>query len=226
MPNVFEEKSAEKLQIQLSDGRMIPLKDLVRDYERLLTEESLKKATTSEPKCDKSIVSKLKVGEWFRIDRAVIDESREEICRKCNEAGMEGKALWERLKVSNKIADANPKQYPRLIETYICRPIWRDKTEKELRDICKAIGDGMCCEVICDLELQMRICNGEQVDDLVKEPDKLPRERVIKLRNGGTGYFGGGAIYNNFVVPAQLVRSRFYPKRVVYFDTAYAFRRV
>jgi hypothetical protein len=38
MLNVFVKKSAEELHIQLSDGRMIPLDDLIRDYERLLKE--------------------------------------------------------------------------------------------------------------------------------------------------------------------------------------------
>ena len=66
------------------------------------------------------------------------------------------------------------------------------KTVQEMRDICEKIGDGMCCEVICDLELEMRICNGEQVDDLVKRYDRLPYERMIKFRNGNTGFFGGG----------------------------------
>lgn len=35
-----------------------------------------------------------------------------------------------------------------------------------MRDMCEELGDGMCCEIICDLELQMRICNGESVNDL------------------------------------------------------------
>lgn len=93
MLNVFVRKSVEELHIQLSDGRMMPLEDLVRDYERLLKEETSKKSTTSEPKEDKSITSKLKVGEWFRIDRDVIDKSKEEIRRKCNEAGDEGMSI-------------------------------------------------------------------------------------------------------------------------------------
>ena len=39
MLNVFVRKSAEELHVELSDGRMMPLEDLVRDYERLLNEE-------------------------------------------------------------------------------------------------------------------------------------------------------------------------------------------
>ena len=60
MLNVF---GTEKLQVQLSDGRMMPLEDLVRDYERLLKGESLKKAFISEPKGEKAITKELKVGE-------------------------------------------------------------------------------------------------------------------------------------------------------------------
>lgn len=219
MLNVFVKKSAEELHIQLSDGRMMTLEDLVRDYERLLN-------ATSEPKDDKSTVSKLKVGEWFRIDREVIDKSKEEIRRKCNKAGVEGKKLWERFKESNKIADKNPDQYPRLIETYIFEHNWDCKTEQEMRDMCENVGDGMCCEVICDLELQMRICNGEPVDDLVKKADKLPQVRVVKLRNGGTGCFGGGTCYSDFYPPSALLRYDFDPNYKYYGNTAYAFRRV
>ena len=195
------------------------LEDLVRNYERLLN-------ATSEPKDDKSTVSKLKVGEWFRIDREVIDKSKEEIRRKCNEAGAEGEKLWERFEESNKIADKNPDQYPRLIETYIFEHNWYYKTEQEMRDMCENVGDGMCCEVICDLELQMRICNGEPVDDLVKKADKLPHVRVVKLRNGGTGYFGGGVDSNRNYPPADLDRSFFSPVLKYYEHTPYAFRRV
>ena len=226
MLNVFVKKSAEELHIQLSDGRMMTLEDLVRDYERFLNEEALKKVATSEPKDDKATVSKLKVGEWFHIDRDVINKSKEEIRRKCNEAGTEGEKLWERFEESNKIADKNPDQYPRLIVTYIFKHNWEYKTEQEMRDMCKDIGDGMCDEVICDLELQMRICNGEPMDDLVKKADKLPRVRVIKLRNGGTGYFGGGAYDNSSYPPADLSRYNFNPDFKYYLYTPCAFRRV
>lgn len=226
MAKVFREESAEKLHVELSDGRMMPLEDLVRDYERLLNEESLKKVTTSEPKADSQAVSKLKVGEWFRIDREVIDKSKEEIRLKCNEAGDEGKAYWKRFEASNKIADENPNQYPRLIETYIFEHSWDYKTEQEMRGMCEKVGEGMCDEIICDLELQMRICNGESAIDLFKKADKLPHVRVIKLRNGGTGYFGGGADSNCNNPPADLGWYHFVPFNVDYFYTPYAFRRV
>lgn len=219
MLNVFVKKSAEELHIQLSDGRMMTLEDLVRDYERLLN-------ATSEPKDDKSTVSKLKVGEWFRIDREVIDKSKEEIRRKCNEAGAEGKKLWKRFEESNKIADKNSDQYPRLIETYIFEHNGGCITEQKMRDMCENVGDGMCCEVICDLELQMRICNGEPVDDLVKKADRLPYIRVVKLRNGGTGYFGGGVDSDDIFPPADLYRDGFSPNYKAYNYTPYAFRRV
>lgn len=226
MLNVFVKESVEKLHVELSDGRMMPLEDLVRDYERLLNEESLKKVTTSEPTADSQAVSKLKVGEWFRIDREVIDKSKEEIRLKCNEAGDEGKAYWKRFEASNKIADENPDQYPRLIETYIFEHSWDYKTEREMRDMCEKVGKGMCDEIICDLELQMRICNGESAIDLFKKADKLPRVRVIKLRNGGTGFFGGGADGKYYNPPADLCRIDFSPDYKDYEGSPYAFRRV
>lgn len=224
MLNVFVKKSAEELHIKLSDGRMMPLEDLVKDYERLLNEQSSEKEIKSELKDDKPITSKLTVSEWFHIDRDVIEKWQEEIRCKCNEAGTEGVELWERFKKSNKIADENPDQYPRLIETYIFEHNWEYKTEQEMRDMCEYVGDGMCDEVICDLELQMRICNGELLDDLVKKADKLPRVRVIKLRTGGTGYFGGGADNDNYDPPAYLHKDLFSPDYKNYGSTPYAFR--
>ena len=222
MLNVFATKSAEELHVQLSDGRMMPLEDLVREYERLLKE----KAIISETKYDKEVTRELKVGEWFRIDRNVIDKNRDEIYRKCMKEGTEGKELWERFEKSNKIADENPDQYPRIIETYIFKHDWEYKTEQEMRDMCKEIGDGECDEVICDLELQMRICNGESAHALFEEADKLPRVRVLQLRNGGTGYFGGGAVYIYNNPPAHLCRNNFYPFNMYCHYVPYAFRRV
>lgn len=174
----------------------------------------------------KAITSQLKVGEWFRIDRNVIDENRDEIYRKCIEEGTIGKKLWKRFKAANKIANENPDQYPRLIETYIFEHSWYYKTEQGMRDMCERVGEGMCDEIICDLELQIRICNGESATDLFKRADKLPCVRVIKLRNGGTGYFGGGADDYFFNPPADLFRHNFNPflKHCDY--TPYAFRRV
>lgn len=224
MAKVFREESAEELHVQLSDGRMLTLEDLVRNYERLLKEGSSK--IISETKDDKAITSELKVGEWFCIDREVIDKSQEKIRCKCDEAGNEGKALWKRFEESNKIADENPDQYPRLIETYIFKHNWDYKTEQEMLDMCEEIGEGKCDEIICDFELQMRICNGESVDDLVKKADKLPRVRVIKLRNGGTGYIGGGADDDIDAPPADLSRDDFDPDAKYYKFVPYAFRRV
>ena len=177
MFNVFEKKRANEIEVQLSDGRRVILEDLIKEYESLSKEKN---------------IIKLKVAEWFLINREVINKNKKEIRRKCYEAGPKGKALWERFEKSNKIADENPEDYPYLIETFILEYSEEEKTVQEMRDICEEIGDGMCCEVICDLELEMRICNGEQVDDLVKRYDTLPYERMIKFRNGNTGFFGGG----------------------------------
>lgn len=220
MADVFKKESVEELYVQLSDGRMVLLADIVRDYERLLKEEHSKKDKPSK----KAITSQLKVGEWFRIDRDVIAKNREKIRGVCNEAGEVGKAYWKRFKESNKIADENPDQYPRIIETYIFKHDWEYKTEQEMRDMCKEIGDGECDEVICDLELQMRICNGESAHALFKKADKLPHVRVIQLRNGGTGYVGGGADDNDNSPPAYLLRDCFDPRYKNYHYTPYAFR--
>lgn len=229
MTYVFKKESAEGMHVQLSDGRVMLLEELVSDYERLLKEEHSKKEPLKE-----SITSKLKVGEWFRIDREVIEKNQERIrCLYDEEVYtgrtywkifQEGKTYWERFQESNKIADENPDQYPRIIETYIFKHDWEYKIEQEMRNMCKEIGDGMCDEVICDLELQMRICNGESVHALFKETDKLPCVRLIQLRNGGSGHFGGGDCCG--CPPVNLSRSNFIPNYKNYKHTPYAFRRV
>lgn len=168
----------------------------------------------------------LNVGKWFRIERELIAQKREKIYRTCNEAGDVGKAYWERFEESNKIADENPDQYPRIIETYIFKHDWEYKTEQEMRDMCEEIGEGECDEVICDLELQMRICNGESADVLFRQADKLPRVRVIQLRCGETGYLGGGVDDKFDDPPAYLERSIFTPNDASYIYTPYAYRRV
>lgn len=204
MAKVFRKESANELHVELSDGRMMPLEDLVEDYERLLNEESSKKAIISETNDDKEVAKELKVGEWFRIDRNIIYKNRDEIYRKCIKEGTAGKKLWERFEKSNKIADWNPDQYPRIMEVYIFMHDWEYKTEQEMRDMCEQVGKGMCDEIICDFELQMRICNGELVHDLIQKADKLPHVRVIKFRKGYTGYFGGGAVEKDGIPPADL----------------------
>ena len=225
MLNVFMEKSAEGLHVKLSDGRLMPLEDLVRDYERLLKESS-KKEVIAESKAEnakdeKEITEKLEVGKWFRIDRNVIDKNREQIHQKCIEIGPEGEKLWKRFEKSNEIANQNPDQYPREMETFIFNHLWEYKTEQKMQDMCEKIGDGICDEVICDLELQMRMCNGEAAESLVLKPDKLIHARVIKLRNGDVGYFGG----RNYS-PARL---RNYESDTLYenfHSVPYAFREV
>ena len=92
-----------------------------------------------------------------------------------------------------------------------------------MRDMCEEFGDGMCDEVICDLELQMRICNGECVADLVQKADRLPCIRVIKLRNGGTGFFGGGADNNFDYPPTEICYRKFIPENYYYNHVPYAF---
>lgn len=214
MMNVFRKQNVEEMYVQLSDGRLMLLEDLVKDYESLLREKTLPKEENS----------KLEVGKWFLIDRDVIAKNREKINRVCGEArDRDGRLYRERFQESNEIADSEPKRYFRRGWTYVFKKDWEYKKEQEMRDMCKEKGDGMCDEVIGDLELQMRICNGESAEDLFEKADKLPYVRVIQLRDGGTGYFGGGAFNND--PPADLCRSYFFPAGKSSLYTPYAFRR-
>ncbi len=230
MLKVFGSMDAKELQVKLPNGRTMTLEEIVNDYERLLiNEENSKKAISSEQNKKTSkglIMPRLEVDKWFLINRDVIDKNKEDIKRQCYDFGYKGIEIYIRFEISNKIADKNPDQYPRLIETFIPEKNWGYKKEQEMRDMCEEIGEGMCDEVICDLELQMRICNGESADDLFKKADKLPHVRVIKLKNGGTGYFGGGADDDNNNPPADLFRDDFDPNYKHYKYVPYAFRRV
>lgn len=206
-----------KLPVKLSDGSEMSVRNLISEYERLWNEKTSKATITVQQK----------VGEWFRIDRKVIDENKEEIHRKCNELGDRGRYLWKRFEEANKIATENPNEYPRLIETYIFERNWDgDKTEQEMRDMCRDVGRGMCDEVICNLELQMKICNGESLHDLDKRYDKLPLRRLIKCRNGGSGYFGGGTDCLGKYTNTLIYKDSFRPTDKAYGLTPYAFRQV
>lgn len=213
MFDVVMDNSIGEPKVKLSDGRTMLFEDFIREYGGIWKDKT--------PRND---ITELKVGEWFRIDREVINKNKEEIHRQCNEEGYIGKSLWEGFEKSNKIADENPDQYPRLIETYIFEYNWDSKTEQEMLDMCKDVGDGICDEVICDLELQMRICNGESVHDLTHKPDKLPYERFIRCRNGDIGHFGGGD--RNLFSPSELGRDSFYPFIIKRNYTPYAYRKV
>lgn len=216
MMKVFVEKDVKEMQVQLSDGRMISLEEVLEDYERLLMEKELEDYSKSE----EEPTAKLEVGKWFFYDRDVIDKNREKINGVCGEKkDCEGRLYRERFEQSNKIADAEPERYPRQGWTYVSPHDGEYKTEQEMREMCETVGGWMCDEVICDFELQMRICNGETAEDLFEKADKLPVVRVIQLRNGGTGYFGGGAY-----PPADLSRYNFVPDNESYEGTPYAFR--
>lgn len=207
---MFVNSEEKTTYVQLSDGREITLEELVKDYERLLRET-------------KVLTAELKVGEWFLIDRDVIEKNKEKIHSECLKAGAIGEAYWQRFRVSEKIANSEPHRYPRRGWTYVFKRDWECKNEQEMREMCKEIGDGMCDEVICDFELQMRICNGESAEDLFEKADKLPWRRVIQLRNGGTAAFGGGANENCDNPPGMICGSEFIPD-AEWSSTPYAFK--
>lgn len=166
----FDSEETNKLSIQLSNGRTIPLEELVSDYERFL------KQLRIEP------------GSWFRIDREIINKCKEKIRNECHDDWM-----LERFEWANEVANQKPDKYPNIIDTYIFNN--RDlRTKKELIDMCESVGDGLCDKIICLLECQMRICNGETYEDLVQKVDKLPHRRIIKadLDSENLIWYGGG----------------------------------
>ena len=201
---------AKDVEIKFDDGRSIPLEGLVRKYEWLLKE--------------KSSVLKPKVGEWFPINREVINQNREEIRKKCYEAGVKGKVLFDSFEKTDQIANERPEKYPYKMETYVFEHRWEYLKEKDMRRICCYLGNGMCDEVICNFELQMRICNGELVRDLLEKEDDLPLSREIRCLDGKTGYWGGGALFKLGYPPSRLSKHIYEPNRRDYRSTPYAFR--
>ena len=205
MINVFSKMNSEEfkgLNVQLSNGRVISLEDLILDYERFSEQVSLK------------------VGEWFHIDREIINKNRNKIQSECNKFG---KNIWKRFEWANQEANQHPDQYPNIIKTYIFER-GDYTTEEDVRDMCKRVGDGMCDEVICLLELQMRICNGETMEDLCNKIDKLPYRRIIESRRSGgmLCYFGGGNVEYELYPSLHFIYGRTDNKGGV----PYAFRRV
>lgn len=195
MFNVIMKQKAEDVQVSLSDGRMMTVEDVVTDYERLLT---------SELKRNNKIASKLKVGEHFLIDRDLIEKNKEKIKRECYEEGIAGRKLWKRFEYANKMADENPGEFPCYIQTYIPERSWNYITVGEIKEMC-CDGYEWANDIICDLELQMRICNGESVHSLVGEVDKLPDKRIVrKIGESDLYIFGGSCDDEEEIAPAEL----------------------
>jgi len=223
--NVFMNKKGEE-HIKLSngriifpDGRIMTFGEIIDDYERLLEEDSTYKEQRAK---DQMVcIGGQRVGELFLIDREVIEKNRSKIRNECQGAGAIGRLYWKRFEQSNRIANEKSK-YTTKIKTYVfrCYPYYGNITQQGMRDLCSQVGDGMCDEVICDLELQMKICNGVSAYTLFEEPDRLPQRRIIELLDGGTGLFGGET-------PANIERRKFFPNSTFWWCYApYAYRCV
>ena len=239
MMNVFEKKSVVEMYVQLSNGRLMLLEDLVKDYERLLRkevsgeevseeevleeevseeevpeeevfkeevleEEAFEEELSKEGAPQKELTAERKVGEWFLIDRDVIDKNWEKIERVCGEErDWQGRLYRERFKEANKIADKYPEEYPRRGVIYIFKMEWEGRWVyiNDVERMCERLNSRKGDEVIVDLELQMRICNGETVKDLFQEPDKHSHPRIIKSREGKKACLGSGTDYTPFASP-------------------------
>lgn len=200
----------DEMQVLLPDGRAMLASELVKDYQRL---QVMEREST-----------KVKVGQWFRCDRIVINKNKEEIRRKCYEEGPEGEHLYGRFECSNKFIDESIYCDSTVIETYIFEADrCNGKTDDELQAMCKVIGDGMCFSAICDLELQMRICNGESVHYLLHGIDELKYARLISAKHGGfTGLFGGDGRPN---MPPSMINFKYFSDNKLRSTvSAYAFR--
>lgn len=198
-------------EIVLINGREMSIVEALMDYERILQEKELEERTMPQQK----------VGEWFIINRETIEKKKNLIENKC--LRIAGEEICRRFENSRKIA--NEKEYPVEIETYIFEKSWTSfKTEEEMRNMCFKIGKGMCNEIICDLELQMRLCNGELAENLLVHRDRLPHVRMIELTCGGTGFFGGGTnVYDNYP-PAHIKKKKYDPNMRYYKNVPYAYR--
>ena len=88
MFNVFEKKRANEIEVQLSDGRRVILEDLIKEYESLSKEKN---------------IIKLKVAEWFLINREVINKNKKESVVSAMRQGLKGKHFGRDLKSQIKL---------------------------------------------------------------------------------------------------------------------------
>ena len=214
------------IMVQLSNGEVIGLEDLVKRYEALSNQLEKKAEPLEKEEYEGHTPQKLEVGVWFLIDRNIIESKMKTFEKACKNLGRMGVDFFERCQKSLQEAKKKPEYYTPKIETYIFEKTWAYKTEQELRDMCFENGEGQTNEIIADLELMMRFCNGETVDSMINNADTLPRVRVITLTSGGTGYLGGGVVNYGSYPPADLYRLKFDPIYKHYNNTTSAFRRV
>ena len=131
---------------------------------------------------------KPQVGEWFLIDRDIIESKMaefEKACKACNKAraGREFPMyILSRCRKSLQIAKENSNFYSKKMETFIFEDFHDRRSEYDFINICCKIGDGQVDDVILDLELMMRFCNGESIEELVNQSDHIKLSRIFASR--------------------------------------------
>ena len=131
---------------------------------------------------------KPQVGEWFLIDRDIIESKMaefEKACKACNKAraGREFPMyILSRCRKSLQIAKENSNFYSKKMETFIFEDFHDRCSEYDFINICCKIGDGQVDDVILDLELMMRFCNGESIEELVNQSDHIKLSRIFASR--------------------------------------------
>ena len=131
---------------------------------------------------------KPQVGEWFLIDTDIIESQMaefEKACKACNKAraGREFPMyILSRCRKSLQIAKENSNFYSKKMETFIFEDFHDRRSEYDFINICCKIGDGQVDDVILDLELMMRFCNGESIEELVNQSDHIKLSRIFASR--------------------------------------------
>ncbi|MCL2859852.1 MAG: hypothetical protein FWF46_04705 [Oscillospiraceae bacterium] len=174
--------------------------ELIQALERL---EDLKGNTKTTEIVQKT--SRPMVGKWFTVKLADIDWNFVE--KSCRNAGAD--YLWKDIDWARSQIPTNHK-YQGEIQTLVPAKNWEWKTEKQLREMAKELGNEMVDEVIFYLELAQRIYNGEPVNTLTEKADHLYFYRLIITRSGGTGFVGGVSACNLRVPPAVVYRFLYY----------------
>ena len=189
------QSEAKSVEQSMTDDEHFESEDMeVEETEPISDKNSNSQSKTQDFEHDTTNSEKIReplkpqVGEWFLIDRDIIESQMaefEKACKACNKAraGREFPMyILSRCRKSLQIAKENSNFYSKKMETFIFEDFHDRRSEYDFINICCKIGDGQVDDVILDLELMMRFCNGESIEELVNQSDHIKLSRIFASR--------------------------------------------
>ena len=189
------QSEAKSVEQSMTDDEHFESEDMeVEETEPISDKNSNSQSKTQDFEHDTTNSEKIReplkpqVGEWFLIDTDIIESQMaefEKACKACNKAraGREFPMyILSRCRKSLQIAKENSNFYSKKMETFIFEDFHDRRSEYDFINICCKIGDGQVDDVILDLELMMRFCNGESIEELVNQSDHIKLSRIFASR--------------------------------------------